>query len=275
MSTVPNVTLNDGTTIPQLGFGVFQIPNDQVTAAVKTALDVGYRSFDTAAVYRNEAGTGRAIAESGIPRSEVYVTTKLWNTEQGYDSTLRAFDASLSRLGLEYVDLYLIHWPTPKRDAYVDTWRAFEKIRADGRARSIGVSNFHRPHLERLLAETDIAPVLNQVELHPNLPQTDLRAFHAAHDIATEAWSPLATGNLVDDPVITAIADRIGRTPAQVILRWHIQLGNVVIPKSANPGRIRSNFEIFDFTLTDDDLAHIATLDNGKRTGPNPENFNS
>ncbi|GAA4428513.1 aldo/keto reductase [Actinokineospora soli] len=272
--TVPQVALNDGTSIPQLGFGVYQIPDDQVAAAVTTALEVGYRSIDTAALYRNETGTGRAIAQSGLPRSEVYVTTKLWNSDQGYDSTLRAFDASLSRLGLEYVDLYLIHWPTPARDTYVDTWRAFEKLRADGLARSIGVSNFHRPHLDRLLAETDVVPVVNQIELHPNLPQSDLRAYHAAQGIATEAWSPLAAGDLLSNPVVGAIATRLERTPAQVILRWHVQLGNVVIPKSVNPDRIRSNFDIFDFTLTDDDLAHLSTLDNGNRVGPDPDHFN-
>lgn len=270
---VPDVALNDGTTIPQLGFGVFQIPDEKVASAVATALEAGYRSVDTAAVYRNETGTGRAVAASGLLRSEVYVTTKLWNSEQGYDSTLRAFDASLERLGMDYVDLYLIHWPVPARDTYLDTWRAFEKIRADGRARSIGVSNFHIPHLERLFAETDVRPVLNQVELHPNLPQAELRAFHAEHGIATEAWSPLASGDLLADPVVTAIAERLGRTPAQVILRWHVQLGNVVIPKSATPERIRSNIEVFDFTLTDDDMAQLSTLDNGRRVGPDPDAF--
>ncbi|MGW5051823.1 aldo/keto reductase [Actinokineospora sp. NPDC004072] len=272
---VPNVTLNDGATIPQLGFGVWQVPDDQVVDAVATALEVGYRSIDTAAAYGNEEGTGRAIARSGLPRSEVYVTTKLWNSDQGYDSAMRAFDASLGRLGLEYVDLYLIHWPAPARGSYVDTWRAFEKIRGDGRARSIGVSNFHRPHLERIIAETGVVPAVNQVELHPNLPQADLRAFHTQHGIATEAWSPLASGALLGDPVVGRIAERVGRSPAQVLLRWHLQLGNIVIPKSVTPARIKANFEIFDFELDDDDMRTLSTLDNGGRVGPNPDEFNA
>ncbi|SES19773.1 aldo/keto reductase [Actinokineospora terrae] len=274
MPNVPGVTLNDGTTIPQLGFGVWQVPDDVVGAAVSTALEAGYRSIDTAAAYRNEVGTGKAIAASGLPRDEVYVTTKLWNTDHGYDSTLRAFDASLERLGLDQVDLYLIHWPTPSRDAYVDTWRAFEKIRADGRARSIGVSNFHIPHLRRLFQETDVVPVLNQVELHPNLPQAELRAFHAEHGIATEAWSPLASGALLSDAAVAGLADKHGKSAAQVLLRWHVQLGNVVIPKSVTPERIRANIEVFDFELDGDDLAVLAGLDTGQRVGPNPEQFN-
>ncbi|GAA3048771.1 aldo/keto reductase [Actinokineospora globicatena] len=274
MPNVPGVKLNDGTTIPQLGFGVWQVPDDVVGAAISTALEAGYRSIDTAAAYRNETGTGKAIAESGLPRDEIYVTTKLWNTDQGYDPTLRAFDASLQRLGLEQVDLYLIHWPTPSRDTYVDTWRAFEKIRADGRARSIGVSNFHVPHLRRLFDETDVVPVLNQVELHPNLPQAELRAFHAEHGIATEAWSPLASGALLADPAVTALADKHGKSTAQVLLRWHVQLGNVVIPKSVTPARISANIEVFDFELDADDLAVLAGLDNGQRVGPDPERFN-
>ncbi|MBM7775431.1 diketogulonate reductase-like aldo/keto reductase [Actinokineospora baliensis] len=274
MPNVPAVALHDGTTIPQVGFGVWQVPDDVVGAAVSTALEAGYRAIDTAAAYRNETGTGRAIAESGLPREEIHVTTKLWNTDQGYDATLRAFDASLERLGLDQVDLYLIHWPTPSRDTYVDTWRAFEKIRADGRARSIGVSNFHVPHLRRLFDETDVVPVLNQIELHPNLPQTELRAFHAEHGIATEAWSPLASGQLLSDPVIAGLADKHGKTPAQVILRWHVQLGNVVIPKSVTPERIRANVDVFDFALDGDDLISLAGLENGQRTGPDPEQFN-
>ncbi|UVS80290.1 aldo/keto reductase [Actinokineospora sp. UTMC 2448] len=272
---VPHVTLNDGATIPQVGFGVWQVPDDQVRAAVATALEAGYRAIDTAAVYGNEQGTGRAIAESGLPRSEVHVTTKLWNSEQGYDSAMRAFDASLDRLGMDYVDLYLIHWPAPGRDSYVDTWRALERIRADGRARSIGVSNFHQQHLERLFAETDVVPAVNQIELHPNLPQAELRAFHAEHHIATEAWSPLASGELLGDPVVARIAERLGRSPAQVLLRWHVQLGNIVIPKSVTPERIRANLAVFDFELTDDDLRELSTLDNGRRTGPNPDDFNA
>ncbi|SDC18684.1 aldo/keto reductase [Actinokineospora iranica] len=274
MPNVPNVALNDGTTIPQIGFGVWQVPDDEVTAAVATAIEAGYRSIDTAAIYGNEAGTGAAVAASGLPREDLYITTKLWNSEQGYDSTLRAFDESLAKLKLDYVDLYLIHWAAPGRDAYLDTWRAFEKIRAEGRARSIGVSNFHVPHLERLLAETGTVPVVNQIELHPNLPQAELRAFHAANGIATEAWSPLAQGNLIADPTVTALADKYGKSTAQVLLRWHIQLGNVVIPKSVTPERIRANIDIFDFELAPDDMDVLAGLENGKRVGPNPDTFN-
>src|SRR5690606_27410884 len=222
-------------------------------------LETGYRSIDTAAAYRNEEGVGRAIRESGLPREDVFVTTKLANPDQnGYDAALSAFDASIERLGLDYVDLYLIHWPLPAKDVYVDTWKAFEKLYADGRIRSIGVSNFHRPHLDRLAAETDVTPAINQIELHPNLPQKELRAYHAEKGIATEAWSPLAArNNLVDDPTITRIAAELGRTPGQVILRWHLQLGNVVIPRSVTPERIRANFEIADFELSQDHLAAI------------------
>ncbi|WP_405139454.1 aldo/keto reductase [Sphaerisporangium sp. NBC_01403] len=274
MSPVPNVTLNNDVRIPQLGFGVFQVPEPETVAAVTSALETGYRSIDTAAIYGNEKAVGTALAKAGLPREEVFVTTKLWNSAQGYDSTLAAFDASLAKLQLDHIDLYLIHWPTPAKDRYLDTWRAFEKLYADGRVRAIGVSNFHPAHLRRLLDETEIVPVLNQIELHPNLQQAELRAFHAEHGIATEAWSPLAQGALLKDPVITSIAERHGRTPAQVILRWHLQLGNVVIPKSVTPSRIRENFDVFGFTLTDDDLAAIEPLDNGTRTGPNPDTFN-
>ncbi|MGQ0837759.1 aldo/keto reductase [Actinokineospora sp.] len=273
MPNVPDVKLNDGTTIPQFGFGVWQVPDAAVGDAVTTAIEAGYRGIDTAAIYGNESGTGAAIAASGLPRAELYVTTKLWNSDQGYDSTLRAFDESLAKLKLDYVDLYLIHWASPGRDAYVDTWRAFEKIRAEGRARSIGVSNFHVPHLERLLAETDTVPAVNQIELHPNLPQAELRAYHAAHAIATEAWSPLAQGNLVADPTVSRIAEKYGKSTAQVLLRWHVQLGNVVIPKSVTPARIKANIEVFDFELADDDLAVLAGLDTGTRYGPNPDDF--
>ncbi|EWC59949.1 oxidoreductase of aldo/keto reductase family, subgroup 1 [Actinokineospora spheciospongiae] len=273
MSTVPNVTLNDGTTIPQLGYGVWQVPKDEVTAAVTTALEAGYRGIDTAAIYGNEEGTGAAIAASGIPREDLHVTTKLWNSEQGYDSTLRAFDESMAKLGLDYLDLYLIHWAAPRQDKYVDTFKAFEKLRADGRVRSIGVSNFHVPHLERLLAETDVVPSVNQIELHPNLQQAELRAFHEKHGIATEAWSPLASGQLLKDKTIAAIGEKHGKSTAQVILRWHLDLGNIVIPKSVTPARIQANIDVFDFTLDDDDRKTLAALDNGTRTGPNPDTF--
>ncbi len=272
---IPTITLNNGVVMPQLGFGVFQVPDAETTAAVSAALSAGYRSIDTAAAYRNEKGVGIALAESGIKRDELFITTKLWNADQGYDETLRAFDRSLGALGLDAVDLYLIHWPTPARDKYLDTWRAFEKIYAEGRARAIGVSNFQPEHLRRLIDNTDVVPALNQIELHPFLVQEELRAFDAEHGIATEAWSPLAKGGeLLGNPTVTAIADRLGRTPAQVVLRWHLQLGNVVIPKSVTPSRIAENLNVFDFELTADDVAALTALDKGLRTGPDPDTFN-
>jgi diketogulonate reductase-like aldo/keto reductase len=272
VSKVPSITLNNGVTMPQLGFGVWQV--DDAREAVGRALDVGYRSIDTAAAYRNEAGTGEAIAASGLPRDEVFVTTKLWNGDQGYDSTLRAFDDSLAKLGLDHVDLYLIHWPLPSRDRYLDTWRAFEKIHADGRARAIGVSNFQAAHLRRLIDEATVVPAVNQIELHPQLQQGELRALHAELGIATEAWSPLGQGKgLLADPVLGSVAAKHGRTAAQVVLRWHLQVGNVVIPKSVTPSRIAENFDVFDFALDTEDLAAIAGLDEGRRLGPDPDTF--
>ncbi|MCX5537420.1 aldo/keto reductase [Streptomyces sp. NBC_00006] len=271
MSTTPEVTLNNGVTMPQLGFGVFQVPDDEAHAAVTSALDAGYRSIDTAALYENEKGTGRAIADYGLAREDVFVTTKLWNTEQGRDTALRAFDASLERLGMDYVDLYLIHWPVPSRDKYVETWQAFEEILASGRARAIGVSNFLPEHLDRLAAETSVVPALNQIELHPRLQQSELRAYDAEHGIATEAWSPLGRGNgVLDDEIVTALARKYDRSPAQIVLRWHLQLGNVVIPKSVTPSRIRENIAVFDFELTSDDIAALAGLETGERVGPDP-----
>lgn len=271
---VPAITLHDEVEIPQLGFGVFQVPPDETQAAVEEALAVGYRHIDTAAAYRNEAGVGAAIAASGLARDEVFVTTKLWNSK-GYDSTLAACERSLEELGTEHLDLYLIHWPLPARDLYLETWRAFERIKAEGKARSIGVSNFRIEDLERLREEAEELPTVNQIELHPYLQQAELRAWHVEHAIATEAWSPLAQGELLDDETIAAIASRHGRTAAQVVLRWHVQIGNVVIPKSVTPARVRENFEIFDFELSEDDLAAIAGLDRGERTGPDPGSFNS
>ncbi|MCF3962574.1 aldo/keto reductase [Streptomyces fuscigenes] len=257
--------------MPQLGFGVWQIPDDEVVGAVATALDAGYRSIDTASAYANEKGTGRAIASSGLPRDELFVTTKLRNSEQGHDSTLRAFDASLERLGLDYVDLYLIHWPSPSRGLYAETYKAFEKILADGRARSIGVSNFLPEHLDVLAAESSVVPAVNQIELHPQFQQAQARAVHASRGIVTEAWSPLGQGKgLLEVPTVGAIAHKHGRTPAQVVLRWHLQLGNVVIPKSSTPSRIKENIEVFGFELDDDDLAAFAALDEDRRLGGHP-----
>ncbi|MFF2521244.1 aldo/keto reductase [Streptomyces liangshanensis] len=273
MVPVPRIALHDGTRVPQLGFGVFQVGDEQTTDAVLAALAAGYRSVDTAAVYGNEAGVGRALAASGVPRDELYVTTKLWNDDQGYDATLTAFDTSLDKLGLDHVDLYLIHWPAPARGLYLETWRALQKLLADGRTRSIGVSNFRPAHLRRLIEDSGVVPVVNQVELHPGLQQAGLRAFHAEHGIATEAWSPLAQGALLTEDTITAIARRHGKSPAQVVLRWHLQLGNVVIPKSVTPARIAENIDVFGFELSDGDLAAIAALDRGLRTGPDPDTF--
>lgn len=273
-STIPTVTLNNGVEIPQLGFGVFQVPDEETTAAVSCALEAGYRSIDTAAIYGNEAGVGKALAASGIAREDLFVTTKLWNADQGYDAALRAFDDSLAKLDLDYVDMYLIHWPTPARDLYKETWKAIEKLVADGRVRTAGVSNFQPDHLKRLIDGAELIPAVNQVELHPGLQQSGLRAVHAELDIATEAWSPLAQGAALKDKAVTAIADRHGKSPAQVVLRWHLQLGNIVIPKSVTPQRIRQNLDVFDITLTDDEMAAITGLDCGLRTGPHPDQFN-
>ncbi|MFJ2606409.1 aldo/keto reductase [Streptomyces sp. NPDC087425] len=271
---VPTVTLNNGVQIPQLGFGVFQVPDAETTAAVTHALEAGYRSIDTAAIYGNEAGVGAALAGSGIAREDLFITTKLWNADQGHDATLRAFDASLAKLGLDHVDLYLIHWPTPAQNRYRDSWRALEKLAADGRIRAAGVSNFQPAHLSRLTEDSALVPAVNQIELHPGLQQRELRALHAESGIVTEAWSPLAQGAVLGDPVLTGIAERHGKSPAQVVLRWHLQLGNVVIPKSVTPVRIRENIDVFDFTLTDEELTAIAGLDRGLRTGPDPDTFN-
>lgn len=271
--TIPSLTLHDGVEIPQLGFGVFQVPPEDTQGVVEQALDAGYRHIDTAAAYRNEKGVGAAIAGSGLAREDLFVTTKLWNTEQGFESTLAAFDASLDRLGFDYIDLYLIHWPVPSEGRFVDTWRAFERIHGEGRARTIGVSNFRAEDLERLEVETEVRPSVNQIELHPRLQQTELRAWHAGHGVATEAWSPLAQGELLDDETIVAIAERHGKTPAQAILRWHLQLGNVVIPKSVTPERIRENLELFDFELSDAEMSEFERLDRGERIGPDPGTF--
>jgi diketogulonate reductase-like aldo/keto reductase len=275
LTEIPTITLNNGVVMPQLGFGVFQVPDAETTEAVTSALRAGYRSIDTAAAYGNEKGVGIALAESGLKRDELFVTTKLQNDDQGYDSTLRAFDKSIGALGLDVVDLYLIHWPMPAKDQYLDTWRAFEKLYADGRVRAIGVSNFNPDHLRRLLDNSEVVPAVNQIELHPFLVQEEVRKVDAELGIATEAWSPLAKGGeLLGNPTVTAIADRVGRTPAQVVLRWHLQLGNVVIPKSVTPSRIVENVSVFDFELSADDMAALSGLDKGLRTGPDPVSFN-
>ncbi|MBZ6251547.1 aldo/keto reductase [Streptomyces olivaceus] len=262
--------------MPQLGFGVWQVPDDEAQTAVAQALEAGYRSIDTAAIYGNEEGTGRAIAASGLAREDLFVTTKLWNSDQGYDSTLQAFDTSLAKLGLDYLDLYLIHWPMPAREKYVDTYKAFEKLLADGRVRAIGVSNFLPDHLERLIGETSVLPAVNQIELHPHLQQHASRELHAEQGVATEAWSPLGSGKgILEIPAIVAIAQKHGRTPAQVVLRWHLQLGNVVIPKSVTPSRIKENIDVFGFSLDTEDLAAIRALNEDRRLGSDPADVNS
>ena len=273
-TTVPGVTLIDGTTIPQLGFGVFKVDDDAAERAVTVALETGYRLIDTAKLYGNEAGVGRAIRASGIPRDEVYVTTKVWNDDQGYDAAMRAFERSADLLDVGVVDLYLIHWPFPGQDLYVDTWRAMLHLKEQGAIRSVGVSNFVPAHLERIIGETGVVPVLNQVELHPRLQQPELRAFHAGTGIATEAWSPLGRDSgLLDDPVVRRVAAAHDVTPAQAVLRWHLELGNIVIPKSVTPARIAENFDVLGFTLDADDHRALAGMDRGERIGPDPEVF--
>ncbi|UJW75393.1 aldo/keto reductase [Rhizobium sp. SL42] len=272
MTEQTHITLHDGKTIPQVGLGVWQTPNDEAAPAVKAALDAGYRHVDTAAVYENEEGVGKGIKQSGVARSDIFLTTKLWNVDQGYEQTLKAFDASLRRLGTDYVDLYLIHWPSPHRGLFVDTWKAFAKLMEEGRAKSIGVSNFYPEHLEKIIGETGVVPVINQIELHPDFQQKATRAFHDAHKIVTQSWSPLGQGKLLSHPVIGKIAARLGRTPAQVIIRWHIDNGLVVIPKSVTPSRIVENFKVFDFKLSSEDLAELNALDNAAaRIGPDPK----
>jgi 2,5-diketo-D-gluconate reductase A len=273
MTQVPNIRLNNGVEIPQFGFGVFQVPPDQTAQAVLQAFEAGYRHIDTAQMYRNEEGVGQAVAESGLPRDEVFITTKLNNNGHGYESAISALDESLKKLQLDYVDLYLIHWPLPHLNRYVETWKGFEKLLADGKARSIGVSNFQPAHLDRLAAETDTVPAVNQIELHPRLTQVELRKYHEAHGIATEAWSPIAKGEVLGDPVITSLAEKYGRTPAQVVLRWHVQIGNIVFPKTVNPDRMRENINVFDFELAADDVASIESLNTNYRTGPDPDTF--
>jgi 2,5-diketo-D-gluconate reductase A len=270
---VPTIELNDGVQIPQVGFGVFQVPPQDTEAVVARALETGYRHIDTASIYENEVGVGKAIAASGLPRDELFVTTKLWNSDQGRDATLRAFAASAERLGVDRVDLYLIHWPVPSADRYAETFSALIELKDSGCVRSIGVSNFTESHLRRVVAETGVTPSANQVELHPYLQQERLRSAHARLGIATEAWSPLAQGAVLADPEIARIAADHGTAPAQVVLRWHLEAGTIVIPKSVTPTRMRENLELFDFELTPEQRAAIRCLDRGQRTGPDPDVF--
>ena len=273
----PTLTMNDGRDIPQLGLGVYKVPDAEAARVVEIALDAGYRHIDTASLYNNERGVGNGVRASGVSRDEVFVTTKVWDDDHGFDKTRRAFDTSLELLGFDYVDLYLIHWPVPSKDLFVETWRALEAIKADGRALSIGVSNFEPHHIDRLLADTERAtgtgavPAINQVELHPWLPQREVRDYNASHGILTEAWSPLARGRLIGDAVLDSIAAKHERSAAQVVIRWHLQLGNLVIPKSVTASRIVENFDVFDFTLDATDLAAIAVLESGLRTGMTPD----
>ncbi len=268
-----SISLRGGARVPQLGFGVFQVPPSDTARAVTNALSVGYRHIDTAAAYRNEAGVGQAIRESGLDRGEVFVTTKCFNDDHGYDEARRAFDASLGRLEMDYVDLYLIHWPVPAHDRYVDTWRAFVDLQAEDLIRAIGVSNFMPEHLDRVIAETGETPAINQVELHPYFQQRELRAEHERLGIVTESWSPLAQGAALTDPTIVRIAEAHSRTPGQVVIRWHMQLGLVVIPKSVTPERIAQNFDVLDFMLSDEQMDAIDGLDEGRRIGPDPRTF--
>jgi 2,5-diketo-D-gluconate reductase A len=273
----PLIALNDGNSIPQVGLGVWQTPPEDTERAVATALNAGYRHVDTAAAYGNEREVGQAVknaATSSLPREDVYLTTKLWNADHGYDGTLAAFDASMDRLGVDYLDLYLIHWPMPAKNAYVDTFKAFAHLRDQGRIRSIGVSNFEPEHLRILVDGTGIVPAVNQIEMHPLLQQQELREVHAQLGVTTEAWSPLGQGSLLSNPTVIAVADAHGKTPAQVLIRWHIQLGNIVIPKSVTPERIVSNFDVFDFELSEQDMASISSLGDGTRLGPDPRTFN-
>ncbi len=274
MSTVPTIRLNDGNAMPQFGYGVWRVTNEEAASAVNEAIKAGYRSIDTAAIYGNEEGVGEAISSTSVTRDELFITTKVWNDRHGYDSTLQAFDESLARLKLDFVDLYLIHWPVAGSEAYLDTWRALIKLKQDGRAKSIGVSNFLVPHLQRLIDETGVTPAVNQIELHPRFQQKELRAFHQANGIATESWSPLGQGTLLNDETLVAIGRKYGKTPAQVILRWHLDNGLIVIPKSVTPSRMRENIDVFDFELDADDLRAIEKLDDASgRVGPDPAVF--
>lgn len=273
MATQPTVAFHDGRTMPQLGLGVWQVSDNDASNAVREALKMGYRSIDTAAIYRNEVGVGQGIKAAGIPREELFITTKLWNADQ--KNVPQAVEASLKKLQLDYVDLYLMHWPVPSKDTYVQAWRDMVKLKEEGLVKSIGVCNFHAPHLKRLLDETGAVPVINQIELHPLLQQYELSRWNTAHQIITEAWSPLAQGGkgVFDQAVIRHLADKYGKTPAQIVIRWHLDNDRVVIPKSVRVERIRENFAVFDFKLEKSELEAISRLDCGKRLGPNPDTF--
>ncbi|MFJ8673339.1 aldo/keto reductase [Streptomyces sp. NPDC093589] len=274
MAAVPGITLNNGAQIPQLGFGTFQIPPEETRATTLAALEAGYRHIDTAEMYGNEMEVGQAVRDSGLDRADVFVTSKLNNGAHAYDDALEAFDRTMEELGLEHLDLFLIHWPLPDKGDFVETWRAMEEIYRSGRAKSIGVSNFQPHHLRRLLESSVVVPAVNQIEVHPYLTQDSVRAFGAEHDIATEAWSPIAQGKVLDDPVIARIAQRVGKSTAQVTLRWHLQRGDIVFPKSATRKRIEENFDLFDFELTEGDIGEISALNRDERTGPDPDRFN-
>lgn len=271
ITPAPRLSLGDGATIPQLGFGLYKVPATDAARLCRQAVGIGYRHLDTAAFYGNEEGVGEAVREAQVPREELFVTSKVWKDDNGYDTTLRAFDASMGRLGLPTLDLYMIHWPVPSTDRYVDTWRALVRLQEDARVTSIGVANFHAHHIERIIAETGVAPVVNQVELHPWLPQAELREFDESRGIRTEAWSPLARGRILATPLLDDLAAKHGRTPAQIVLRWHVELGNIVIPKASSPERLRENLDVFDFALDPDDLDAIASLQTGERTGRDPD----
>jgi 2,5-diketo-D-gluconate reductase A len=274
MPTTPNFRLNDGNTMPQLGYGVWRVSNEEAVACVAEAIKAGYRSIDTATIYENEEGVGQAISASDVSRDELFITTKLWNDKRNYDAALTAFDESMKRLRLDFIDLYLIHWPGVSGEGFLDAWRALIRLKEEGRVKSIGVSNFQAKHLQRLIDETGTAPVLNQIELHPRFQQNELRAFHAQHNIATECWGPLGQGSLVSDEKLAAIGRKYGKTPAQVILRWHLDNGFIVIPKSVTASRIRENIEVFDFTLDAEDMRAIEAMDDRSgRVGPDPAIF--
>lgn len=274
MTTMPTITLNNGVNMPAIGYGVFQVPDTETERAVTNALAAGYRSIDTAAIYGNEAGVGRALAAADLPREELFITSKVWIDDLGFEQTLAAYDASLAKLGLDYLDLYLIHWPAPEKGLYLDSWRALEQLLASGRVRAIGVSNFVPEQLQQILDLGGIVPAVNQVELHPALQQREIQEFNAAHGIVTEAWSPLAQGAVLGEQAVTDIAAAHGRTPAQVILRWHLQQGRIIIPKSVTPARIAENLDIRGFVLTDTQIAALDALERDGRTGPHPAEFN-